>query len=236
MTTPLPSHWDLEQAAPVAAETLLRVNIGCGIDAAPGWYNIDNSPTIWLSRVPGARRLFRTPAWPRSVHRRNALKGLPFGNETVDFIYSSHTLEHFTYEQSLGLAKECFRVLRPGGILRVVVPDLELIVRDYLGDSDSSASHRFIERLLLSHSWRDFLHPGAHHNQMFDARSLLAMLTAAGFKNAYRSRFGESKIPGLLEVELEQRQSESLYVEAEKRISQPQERYNRWCQEKLNDH
>ena len=76
------------------------VNIGCGVSAPEGWYNIDNSPTIWVSRIPLARRLLRTPAWPRNVHRHNVLKGLPFDDESVDCIYSSHTFEHFTYAQS----------------------------------------------------------------------------------------------------------------------------------------
>jgi SAM-dependent methyltransferase len=195
------------------------VNIGCGISAPECWYNIDNSPTIWVSRIPFARRFLRTPAWPRNVHRHNVLKGLPFADESVDCIYSSHTFEHFTYAQSLSLTKECRRVLKMGGILRLVVPDLERLVRDYLADSTPLASHRLIERLLLGHTWQDMLHPGAHHNQMFDGRSLIAMLHEAGFENARLSQFGESEIPGVLEVELKDRQRESLYVEVEKQAS-----------------
>ena len=70
-----------EQPVLVAAAGLLRVNIGCGTTAAPGWYNIDNSPTIWLSRLPWARLWLQTPAWPHNVCRHNVLKGLPFGEE-----------------------------------------------------------------------------------------------------------------------------------------------------------
>ena len=205
-----------EQPVPVDAAGLLRANIGCGTTAAPGWYNIDNSPTIWFSRLPLARRLLQTPAWPHNVRRQNVLKGLPFNGESVDCIYSSHTFEHFTYQQSLALTKECLRALKPGGILRIVVPDLERIVRDYLADSAPMASQRFVERLQLGHNWRDLLHPGAHHSQMFDARSLLALIREGGFENAWVSRFGVSQIPGLLEVELEERRRESLYVEARK--------------------
>jgi predicted SAM-dependent methyltransferase len=205
-----------EHAANAAAAAPLCVNIGCGTSAADGWYNIDNSPTIVMSRLPLVRRLLRTPAWPNNVHHRNVLKGLPFAEGRVDFIYSSHTFEHFTYEQSLALTKECLRVLKPGGILRIVVPDLARLVDDYLADPAPMASHRLIQRLLLGHTWRDLLHPGAHHSQMFDARSLIAMMREAGFKNPVRSCFGESLIPSVLSVELESRKSESLYVEAEK--------------------
>ena len=198
---------------------LLFVNIGCALTAPDGWYNIDNSPTIWLSRVPVARRIFKTPVWPKSVHRHDVLKGLPFADVSVDFIYSSHTFEHFTYAQSLALTKECFRVLKPQGMLRIVVPDLASLVRDYLTDSAPLASHRFIQRLLLGHTWHDLLHPGAHHSQMFDERSLVAMVQEAGFNNPSVSHFAESRIPNVLSVELEERKRESLYVEVEKQSS-----------------
>jgi SAM-dependent methyltransferase len=194
----------------------LCVNIGCGTDAPEGWYNIDNSPTIWMSRLPLVRRLFGTPVWPRSVRHHDVLKGLPFADGSVDFIYSSHTFEHFTYAQSLAVSKECFRALRRGGVLRVAVPDLEGMVRDYLAESSPMASHRLIDRLLLRHTWRDFLHSGAHHRQMFDGRSLVAMLREAGFCDVHVSQFGYSRIPDVMRVELESRKAESVYVEAEK--------------------
>jgi SAM-dependent methyltransferase len=199
------------------SQTDLCVNIGCGTSVADGWYNIDNSPTIVLSRLPFVQGLFRIPDWPRNVHRHDVLKGLPFEDGSVTYIYSSHTFEHFTYEQSLALTKECFRVLRPGGILRIVVPDLRRLVDDYLADPAPMASHRFIGRLLLGHTWRDFLHAGAHHSQMFDSCSLIFMLRESGFDSAHECEFGESLIPNLAKVELESRKAESLYAEAEKR-------------------
>lgn len=192
----------------------LCVNIGCGTSVADGWYNIDNSPTIWVSRIPVLRSLFGVPVWPKSVHRHDVLKGLPFSDETVDCIYSSHTFEHFTFAQSLLLAKECLRVLKPDGVLRIVVPDLKQLVQDYLSDSDSMASHRFIERLSLSHTWQDLLHRGAHHQQMFDGRSLLGLLDKAGFEDAQLSDYCQSRISNLAGLELAQRRHESIYVEA----------------------
>ncbi len=204
-------------SAQVSGSGSFRVNIGCGTSTARDWYNIDNSPSILLSRVPLARRLLRLPPWPRDVHRHNVLNGLPFANGSVSVVYSSHTFEHFTYSQSLALTKECFRVLQPGGILRIVVPDLELIVSEYLSDPDPLASHRLVQRLLLGHTWQDVLHPGAHHSQMFDARSLLAMISEAGFKEVRRCAFRESDAPDLTQIEPEERRGESLYAEARKR-------------------
>jgi SAM-dependent methyltransferase len=212
-------HPYAEAREQVSTSSRFCVNIGCGVDAPDGWYNIDNSPTIWMSRVPFARRLLRLPAWPRSVHRHDVLRGLPFGDASVDFIYSSHTFEHFSFDRSLALTKECFRVLKSGGVLRVVVPDLGRIVRDYLNDPAAMASHRFIDRLLLRHTWQDSLHPGAHHCQMFDGKSLVSMFHDARFADAHVSQFGDSRIPEITKIELESRKNESLYVEATKRMA-----------------
>src|SRR5262252_1640036 len=110
----------------------IKVNIGCGLSGISGWHNLDNSPTITLARIPLVKRLLKIPDWPRDVRRYDVRKGLQFADGSVRYIYSSHTFEHFTYAESLAVAKECFRVLMPEGILRVVVPDLSLIVREYL--------------------------------------------------------------------------------------------------------
>lgn len=193
----------------------LKLNIGCGISGIPGWVNIDNSPTILLSRLPLGRWIFRTPDWPRDVRRADVRKRIPFSDASVSYIYSSHTFEHFSYEEALAVAKECFRVLKPGGILRIVVPDLGMMVRDYLADTaNPNASHRFIGRLLLTSGVRDVLHSGAHHKQMFDAASLVHLQREAGFQSPAVSAFGSSRIPGIKDIELESRRSESLYVEA----------------------
>jgi predicted SAM-dependent methyltransferase len=199
----------------MTSATELKLNIGCGTSGIDGWVNIDNSPSILLSRLPLGKRIFRTPDWPRDVRRADVRKRIPFPDSSVSCIYSSHTFEHFTYEESLAVARECFRVLRPGGILRLVVPDLGILVRDYLaGGADPLASHKFVSRLLLTASVRDVVHPGAHHQQMFDARSLVHLVQQAGFTAPEVSQFGSSRIAEIAEIELESRRSESLYVEA----------------------
>ena len=160
----------------VAAE--LKLNIGCGTSGIDGWVNIDNSPSILLSRFPFGRRIFRTPDWPRDVRRADVRKRIPFPDSSVSCIYSSHTFEHFTYEESLAVARECFRVLRPGGILRIVVPDLGIMVRDYLaGVADPMASHKFVSRLLLDEPSRRRARRRASQT---DVRCPLACPHAAG--------------------------------------------------------
>ena len=194
----------------------IKINIGCGLSGISGWHNLDNSPTVTLSRIPVLNRLLKTPAWPHDVRRFDVRKGLPFADGSVRYIYSSHTFEHFTATESAAVAKECFRVLAPNGILRIVVPDLELIAREYLSDSSPLAAQTFLARMSLSHSIHDVIHPGSNHSQMFDGKSLVQLLRDAGFERASVSTFKTSVIPEIDQIELEVRRNESLYVEAQK--------------------
>ena len=194
----------------------IKINIGCGLSGIGGWHNFDNSPTVTLSRIPLLNRLLKTPAWPRDVQRHDVRKGLRFADGSVRYIYSSHTFEHFTRAESLAVAKECFRVLRPEGILRIVVPDLELIAREYLADPSAEAAQTFLSRLSLNHSIHDVIHPGSNHSQMFDGKSLVHLVREAGFERVEVSSYRKSAIPEIDQIELEVRRGESLYVEARK--------------------
>jgi SAM-dependent methyltransferase len=194
----------------------IKVNIGSGLSGIPGWHNLDNSPTITLSRIPVLNKLLKTPAWPRDVKRYDVRRGLPFADGSVRYIYSSHTFEHFTPAESSAVAKQCFRVLAPGGVLRIVVPDLELIVQEYLADTSPLAAQTLRSRLSLDHSIRDLVHPGSNHSQMFDSKALVQLLKDAGFDRVEVSSFGKSAIPEIDLLELEVRRGESLYVEAVK--------------------
>jgi predicted SAM-dependent methyltransferase len=98
------------------------LNLGCGKQFHPAWTNID-----FISTTP------EVMAW-------DLTKGLPFENETFDVVYHSHFLEHLSKPQASELLQDCYRVLRRGGILRVVVPDLEQIVRSYLATLETALS------------------------------------------------------------------------------------------------
>lgn len=92
------------------------LNLGCGFHYSnlPEWTNIDF--------VSSGKR----------VISHNLLDGIPFNDETFDLVYHSHVLEHFSKEDGKNFIMECFRVLKPAGIIRIAVPDLEKIVRNYL--------------------------------------------------------------------------------------------------------
>jgi predicted SAM-dependent methyltransferase len=102
------------------------LNLGCGYRYHPDWTNIN-----FISTGEG-------------VIAHNLKQGIPFPDASFDVVYHSHVLEHFPKSEAESFIKECYRVLRPQGILRVVVPDLEEIARMYL-HSLEKASHGFEE-------------------------------------------------------------------------------------------
>ncbi len=90
------------------------LNLGCGNNFRKEWINID-----FTSRS-------------EYVTAHNLLMGIPFNDNEFDVVYHSHLLEHFPKNKALGFINECYRVLKPGGIIRIAVPDLERIVKLYL--------------------------------------------------------------------------------------------------------
>jgi ubiquinone/menaquinone biosynthesis C-methylase UbiE len=66
------------------------------------------------------------------VQAHNLLQGIPFEDETFEVVYHSHLLEHFTKKDGEKFLQECYRVLKPEGIIRIAVPDLEQIAKEYL--------------------------------------------------------------------------------------------------------
>jgi len=89
------------------------LNVGCGTKYHKEWTNID-----MLSSSP-------------FVMRHNLLLGIPFNDNSFEVVYHSQVLEHFPKEKAFDFIKECYRVLKRNGIIRIVVPDLENIVDEY---------------------------------------------------------------------------------------------------------
>lgn len=103
-----------------------KVNLGCGpvfIDS-PDWINLDFSPAS------------------SAVRKANLLDTLPLADESASLVYSSHFLEHVPRDLVPGLLRDWSRVLQPGGIVRLVVPDLENMAREYLSMRESGAHEK----------------------------------------------------------------------------------------------
>jgi predicted SAM-dependent methyltransferase len=209
----------------------VRINLGCGLLTHPNWVNVDGSWNARLAKHPNLRKaltLFRllpkekgTVPWSSEIFIHDIRKSLPFCDNFANAIYASHVLEHLYREQGQQLVRECFRVLVQGGIVRFVVPDLNAIVREYLGEqpfgggcfAEKSASPGDVlnERLLMrwpSPSKRNLvlrvyeaIQDFHSHKWMYDEGSLAALLRSAGFVDVTRKNYAESRIPNITDVE-----------------------------------
>ncbi len=121
------------------------LNLGCGTRFHAGWTNVD-----FVSLDPG-------------VTSHDLRSGIPFGDETFEVVYHSHLLEHFPKSAALSFLKECYRVLKPAGIHRIAVPDLEGIAHAYLnalskslaGDVESQRNYEWILLEMFDQTVRD---------------------------------------------------------------------------------
>ena len=139
----------------VAAERApMKVNVGCGQYPFEGWFNIDIDPNA-----------------PAQYH--GAIPPLPLGDESVDEIYAGHFLEHLDYDDGTAFLRECFRVLRPGGKVGIVVPDTRAICERYLAGLETLDD---VCRLFFYSTVQD-----THHKWSYDLGSLGDALRAAGF-------------------------------------------------------
>lgn len=109
------------------------LNLGCGNNFHKDWTNID-----FVSSS-------------EHVINYNLLDGIPADNNSTDVIYHSHVLEHFSKSDGIKFLQECYRVLKVGGILRIAVPDLETIVKEYLQNLELAVSGD--EKAMLNYEW-----------------------------------------------------------------------------------
>jgi len=168
-----------------------RLHLGCGRIALDGWVNVDlfgsRADLVWDLRRP-----------------------IPFPDGSASAVFHEHLLEHLPVPVAVGFLRECRRVLAPGGILRVVVPDFEKYMRSYVDGSafidsirpDRPTSLLAIEEIVY----------GYGHKSMWDGATLLMVLGEVGFEGARVRAYGDSDIQPA--PDSSHRQIESLYVEA----------------------
>jgi predicted SAM-dependent methyltransferase len=140
--------------------------------------------------------------------------GLPFPDNSVQKIYSSHVLEHFTYPEIIGLLKECLRVLVPSGEFSVCVPNARIYISAYLKNLELDSNQFFGHRpAFYDNSKIDYVNYTAYmdglHKHMFDEENLLSILTKIGFSSIQSRDFDPDS-------DLEERKFESIYALAKK--------------------
>ena len=181
-----------------AEQVVKRLNWGCGLEPEPGWINSD------LKEGPGI---------DLSCDIR---EGLPLDDDSVDYAVSVHALPEIPYPDLVPALRELLRVLRPGGVLRLVLPDLERGIRAHLqGETDyflvpddevRSPGGKLIVHML----WYGY------SRSLFTTDFTEELLLKAGFADTARCAYRRTSSAFPEIVALDNRERESLYVEGTK--------------------
>jgi predicted SAM-dependent methyltransferase len=228
-------------------------NIGCGARMNREWNNVDFSYLARLRRrMRAARALHRIKVLSDERWNRLALidpeiivhdlrKGIPAPDDSVDVVYHSQVLEHIDRDVAPRFLRECLRVLKPGGVLRVVVPDLERAARDYLGAIDDldagrresldrlNATTEFIfEQMVRRSNYGTGKQPplvqviermvrgdahrdGEAHRWMYDRYSLGELLLRVGFRDPIQQQPQTSLIEDWVSFDLDTDRDGTVY-------------------------
>lgn len=180
--------------------TTPKLHIGGGWRLLDGWLNTD------LDLIP-------------AVMQMDATQRFPFGDGTFQYVYTEHMIEHVPYPQGTYMLRECHRVMRKGGVIRVITPDLAAIVGLYRGDLSAD------QKKYLSWFCQTFV-PAEYppnavsainamfrlwgHQFIYDEATLADAMRAAGFTSVTRWLLSESNHSDLQNLGNEQRYPEGL--------------------------
>src|SRR5271157_3276253 len=174
----LPNHWArryLNRVRPPNGR--LHLHLGCGPRYLEGFVNVDANPfnkiDLWL----------------------DVRNGLPFPEDYADSIYSTHMFEHFYPDELNLLLRECLRVLKRGGGMRLIVPNLESAIQAYSQRQSAWFDDSFPRHFdSLGGRFSNFIFCDGQHRTAFDFTHLEEVLKRAGFCEVERSVEGKSRL------------------------------------------
>lgn len=206
----------------------IMVNLGCGPDGIRGWDNLDWGLLPLVSKFGFIQKLLIKSGflerkyllnWPK-IRLLDIRGRLPYNNGSVDQIYCSHVLEHFEKWQTINLLKEMRRILRRGGIARVVVPDLSKVIKIYNKDGAESFCRvlwGFDKDIkpnnLIKSLQRKFIRS---HQWMYNKKSFEEVIKISGFRNFKWLDYKIGEVQNLDKLDLDIHKELSMYVEIKK--------------------
>jgi predicted SAM-dependent methyltransferase len=143
-------------------------------------------------------------------------RSLPFPNSCFEGAFCEHVIEHFDLEQGQALLKECFRILRPGGCLRVIVPDGEKIIRTYRENPAELVAKRGNGSAFAIDAVNSYFRQRYEHQFIYDWPMLEHQFILSGFANVRQVSYRQGFASQAILLDDEKYAWESLYVEAVK--------------------
>lgn len=180
----------------------IMLNLGCGTDYKDGWINIDNNSDSNIGKLDINHDL-RNP--------------LPFEDNSVDYIFNEHFIEHLTVEEGQNAIKDMMRVLKPGGVVRFATPDLEVTIDKYLNvpiDKDPVIKKFGLDFIKTRAERINIGFRSWGHKWIYDWEELERRLREAGCENIERVKLRKSKHVEL--NNLETRDESTLIAEVTK--------------------
>ncbi len=208
----------------LAQELGLRgLQYGCGWNLREGWLNTD---IVGLADAQGHRTAAGHLARLDDLFyylQHDAAQPFPFEDESFDWIYSEHLLEHLTLHEAVVWLKDTRRLLRPGGRLRLSTPDLRRYIQGYLDEQGRFfEEHRKrlkalgLKQIPQRRAWMvNQIFQNGGHRWIYDLDELTFVAHLAGFDPAHLTecRFRQGPVPDLCALDLPVRNDESIYVE-----------------------
>lgn len=201
---------------------MVKINLGCGPVSAKGWKNYDWGLLPILGKYKVIKLFVKWGlldkvydwTWPK-IELVDIRKRLPDLDNSVDYIYCSHVLEHFEKDVALVILSECKRVLKKNGRIRIVLPDLDKMIKNYQGAQSFNREYFGFDKDLyigtIGKIKRYFIRS---HQWMYDMKHGQELLKEAGFKNVYICTFRKGKVPDKDILDIEQHKKTSFYLEA----------------------
>ena len=194
-----------------------KLHIGCGMNAPEDFDNYDASPTLKFERIPILGKLYTKNAtrFPENAKYGSIISGLFVDKNSYDLVYCSHVLEHLSKDEFYIALKNIYSYLKPNGIFRVIMPDLNQYTRLYLdkySSNSETSSIDFMNDTLLGiervrkRNFYDILKNGlsnSRHIWLWDDISTRKVVSDIGFINIERKNYMDSGINGFDTIEKE---------------------------------